>query len=86
MFEEQQYTPISAWGYFWYRVLFSIPLAGLIFAIVFSFSNKNINRRNLARSQFCGLLIAAIFCVITVVLSLFVPAVATFFKDVVSRI
>ena len=41
-----EYTPVGAWGYFWYNILFSIPVVGFIFLIVFSFSNGNLNRRN----------------------------------------
>ena len=55
-----QYNPISAWGYVGYSLLFSIPLAGFILLIVFSFSDENINRRNYARSYFCMLLIGVI--------------------------
>ena len=55
MYEEKKYKPVSAWGYFGYNLLFSIPVAGLVLLIIFSFSNKNINRRNFARSYFCGL-------------------------------
>lgn len=57
-----EYTPISAWGYFGYNFLFSIPIVGLIFLIIFSFDSSNINRRNYARSFFIiYLLIAIIF-------------------------
>lgn len=31
-----EYKPISAWGYFGYNILFSIPIIGFIFLIVFS--------------------------------------------------
>ena len=47
-----EYKPISAWGYFGYNILFSIPIIGFIFLIVFSFDSSNINRRNYARSFF----------------------------------
>ena len=39
-----EYKPISAWGYFGYNILFSIPIIGFIFLIVFSFDSSNINR------------------------------------------
>ena len=65
-----QYKPISAWGYFGLGILFAIPIVGLVFLIVFSFNNNNINRRNYARSFFCMLLIAAIVFVIVLVISL----------------
>ena len=48
-----QYQPLSAWAYFGYKILFSIPIIGLICLIIFSFSDDNINRKNYARSYFC---------------------------------
>jgi len=65
-----QYKPISAWGYFGLGILFAIPIVGLVFLIVFSFNNNNINRRNYARSFFCMLLLVAILAVIAVILVL----------------
>ncbi len=55
-----QYKPLTSWAYFGYGLLFSIPIVGFIMLIVFSCSNENINRRNFARSYWCGLLVAAI--------------------------
>lgn len=48
----KKYRPISAWGYVGYMILYSIPIIGLLFLIIFSFSDKRINRRNFARSYF----------------------------------
>ena len=64
------YKPLSAWSYFGYQLLFSIPLVGFILLIVFSFSNDNINRRNFARSYFCSYLILAVIFAILLVLGL----------------
>ena len=75
MYEERKYRPISAWGYFGYGLLFSIPVVGFIMAIVFSFNNKNINRRNFARSYFCGLILAVVLAAALVAIKLFLPAV-----------
>ena len=63
------YKPVSAWGYVGYNILFCIPLVGLILLIVFSFSDKNINRRNYARSFWCVLLLSLIIAIIIVILS-----------------
>ena len=63
-----KYRPLSAWAYFGYNLLFSIPLIGFILLIVFSFDSSNINRRNYARSFFCGLLISIIFIVFLLIL------------------
>ena len=56
----EKFRPLTAWGYFGYSLLFSIPIVGFIFLIVFSCSGKNINRRSFARSYWCWLIIAAI--------------------------
>lgn len=62
-----QYKPISAWGYFGYNILFSIPLVGLICLIVFSFDSSNINRRSYARSFFIIYVLIAIFLLISII-------------------
>lgn len=61
-----EYKPISAWGYFGYNILFSIPVVGLILLIVFSFDSSNINRRNYARSFFIIYLLIAIVFLISI--------------------
>ena len=56
-----EYRPISAWGYFGYNLLFSIPLVGFILLIVFSCGGtSNVNLKNYARSFWCGLVIALV--------------------------
>ena len=60
----EKYRPIGAWGYFGYSLLFMLPIAGLIIAIVFACDSSNINRRNYARAQFCWLIIVAIILVL----------------------
>ena len=67
----EQYRPISAWGYVGYTILFCIPLIGLIFLIIYSFSNKNLNRKNYARSYFCALLILLFITVVLATLIYF---------------
>jgi len=64
-----EYQPISMWGYFGYEVLFSIPVVGFVFLIVFAAGGKrNKNVTNFARSYFCYLiLMAVIFLVITAI-------------------
>lgn len=63
-----QYRPLSAWAYFGYNILFTIPIIGWIFLIVFAFDSSNINRRSYARSYFCTAII------IIILQALFVPA------------
>lgn len=49
----KKYKPLSPWRYAWYTILFSLPLLGFVFLVCFAFSEKNIHRRNYARSFFC---------------------------------
>lgn len=65
-----QYKPLSPWAYFGYSLLIGIPIVGFILAIVFSFNDDNINRRNFFRSFWCSLLLAVIIIVILVVIGL----------------
>ncbi len=62
--------PLSAWAYFGYTLLFSIPVIGFIFLIVFSFSGANVNRRSFARSFWCALLLAVIIFVTAMIIVL----------------
>ncbi len=48
---------IKPWGYVGYFLLFSIPLVGLICAIVFACTGSNRNRRNFARGWLLTLLV-----------------------------
>ena len=68
----EQYRPLSPWAYFGLTLLFSVPIVGFVFLIIFSCKRSNINRRNFARSYWCTLLVAA-----AVVLLLVLIAVAT---------
>lgn len=62
------YTPLGAWSYFLYTLLFSIPIIGFIFAIVFAVGGTNrINLRNYARSYFCWLLIMVVLVIILLI-------------------
>ena len=55
------YEPLSAWAYFGYRLLFSIPVVGFILLIVFSCGgSRNRNLRSYARSYWCSLIITLI--------------------------
>ena len=64
-----QYKPLSAWAYFGYSILYSIPIIGFIILIVNALNDSNINRRNHARSFFCGLVLLLIVGIITAILS-----------------
>lgn len=67
-----EYTPISMWGYFGYQILFSIPVIGWIFIIVFALSAQNQNLKNFARSQFCVMILWLFLVVIMATSGLFV--------------
>ncbi len=65
-----KFEPMGAWSYFWHQILFCIPVVGFVFLIVFAVGGtRNINKRNFARSYFCGLIIVAIIVVIFCVLA-----------------
>lgn len=63
----ERFRPLGAWAYFGWTLLFSIPIAGLIVAIVLAVKKDgNINLRNFARSMFCVYVIIGIFLLLTV--------------------
>lgn len=59
-----KYKPLGAWAYWGLSLLYTIPLIGWIFALVFAVSDKNIHRRNHARAYWIGVLIAAVLVAI----------------------
>lgn len=79
----RQFKPVSAWGYIGYSILFAIPIIGLILLIVFAFSDRNINRRNFARSYFCWILIGIILSVL-ITAGLFTGLLSDSLKDKLS--
>lgn len=64
-----EYRPLGAWAYFGYSILFSIPLIGLIFNLIYCFSDSNINRRNYARSFWCVYLLVFIISVVLAIVA-----------------
>lgn len=66
----EEYKPISAWGYFGYQLLFSIPCIGFIVLCVFALGGtKNINLKNFARSYFCVFLLFLIIGIIVAIMA-----------------
>ncbi len=56
------YQPLTMWQYFWYTILFNIPVIDFIVCVVLAVGGgRNINLRNYARSQFCYLILLMIF-------------------------
>lgn len=72
----EQYRPLGAWTYFWLQVLFTIPIVGFIFLIIFSINGSNINRRNFARSYWCVLAIVAVLAV--TLIAIYATAIGAF--------
>lgn len=66
----EQYRPLSPWAYFGLSLLFSVPIVGFVFLIIFSFKRSNIHRRNFARSYWCALLVAVAIALLAVILVL----------------
>lgn len=52
-YEDRRYKPLSPWAYFFYSILFAVPVLGFALLIVFSLSGSNYNRQNFARSYWC---------------------------------
>ncbi len=64
--------PLSPWGYFGYKLLFGIPIAGLVLLIVFSCGGgRNVNLKNFARSYWCDMLFGVIIALVIVLIVLF---------------
>ena len=62
-----EYKPITPLGYIGYQLLFSIPIIGFIFLIIYACGGtSNINVKNFARSYFVVLLIVIIMMFIVV--------------------
>ena len=55
-----RYAPVSTGTFFWHRVLYGIPVIGWILCLVFSFTQKNVNKRNFARATLIGLVISLV--------------------------
>lgn len=73
-------APLSPWTYFWLQILFSIPVIGFIFLIIYSISSANINRRNFARSYFCFIIIVGIIVGILIATGALASVLAVFQK------
>ena len=67
----EQYKPLSPWAYFGLNLLYSIPVVGFIFLIIFSCKKSNINRRNFTRSYWCNLIIVGVIAIVYVILFFF---------------
>ena len=76
-----EYKPISPLGYVGYQLLFSIPIIGFIFLIVYAVGGtSNINVKNFARSYFVIMLI--VFVLIFILVFLFGINPSTFTNEI----
>lgn len=63
--EAKRFAPVSTGAFFGYKLLYGIPVIGWILCAVFSFTEKNVNKRNFARATLIGLIISLVItCVI----------------------
>lgn len=73
----EKYRPMSAWKIFFLRVLYSVPVLGLIFAGMHAFDGKNIHLRSFARANFVffvvveTLMLLGIWLIMTVLSAVF---------------
>ena len=63
---DEEYKPISPFGYVGYELLFSIPVIGWIIQLVFAIGHKNRNVKNFARSFYYVYLICIVLWLILV--------------------
>lgn len=65
-----EYYPVSSWGFVGLQILYSIPVVGLVFLLIHTFSKSNLSRRNFARSIWCWILLAIIFSLVCLIVGL----------------
>lgn len=65
----KKFRPMSTWGFFGWALLFTIPVVGLVLAVVFSCNQRRICRRNFARFCLISKLLLMTAITITLVLA-----------------
>ena len=63
-----KYAVASTSSFFWFSLLYSLPIIGFICSIIFSFASKNYNSRNYARSILVWYLLGVIAVLLVIVL------------------
>ena len=80
-----KYAPLSPWAYWGLTLLFSVPIVGFVFLIIFSVSSANINRRNYARSFWINLIFAAVVIGILVLIAALTGSLGELFDSISRR-
>lgn len=63
--------PLSMWVYFAYRLLFAIPIVGIIAILIIGLGNtRNINLRNYAKSYLCEAIIVLVMFLLSLITSI----------------
>lgn len=63
---DEEYKPISPFGYLGYELLFAVPVIGWIIQLIFAICHRNINVRNFARSFYCVYIIGIVVWLVLV--------------------
>ncbi|MBR3280489.1 MAG: ABC transporter permease [Clostridia bacterium] len=69
----KEYEPLGAWKYFGYTLLFSLPIVGLIIAIIFSLNSENLHLKSFARAI---IILEIIVFILVIISTLYVYSVA----------
>lgn len=63
-----KYAVASTSSFFWFSLLYSLPVIGFICSIIFSFASKNLNLKNYARSILVWYLVGIIAVLLGIML------------------
>ena len=58
--EAKRFDPVSTGAFFGYKLLYGIPVIGWILCLIFSFTQKNVNKRNFARATLISLILSLV--------------------------
>ena len=61
---DEEYKPISPFGYLGYELLFAIPVIGWVIQLIFAICHKNRNVKTFARSFYCLYLLSIVVSLI----------------------
>ena len=64
-----KYAVASTSSFFWFSLLFSLPVIGFICSIIFSFASKNLNTKHFARSVMIWHIVAVVAAILMFVVA-----------------